>query len=88
VRDLVPAEIEMKDLATMIKESVGPDSWRDHGGSVGSLHTSKHKLIVTTTEPNHRQLRGVLQMLRDEPRQAKTEEAATAAQAPAAGLRQ
>lgn len=83
VRDLVPAEIEMKDLAAMIKESVGPDTWRTNGGSVGSLNTSKHKLIVTTTAPNHRQLREVLKMLRDEPRHAKTDEAATAAQGPA-----
>jgi hypothetical protein len=91
VRDLVPAEIEMKDLASMIRASVEPDSWRDSGGSVGALHTSKHKMIVTATDPSHRKIRTILQMLRDEPRQARAEDAASAAQAPAptpAGPRQ
>ena len=83
VRDLVPAEIEMKELAALLKEAVNPDSWRDNGGSVGSVHTTKHKLIITTTESTHRGVRGILAMLRDEPRQARTEEAATAAQGPA-----
>ena len=81
VRDIVPAEMEMKELATLISDSVDPSSWRDSGGTVGALHTSKHKLIVTTTEPNHRQIRSILQMLRDDSEHGpKTEAAATAAQ--------
>jgi len=84
VRDLVPSEIDMKELGLMVRSSVAPDSWRENGGSVGALHTSKHKMIVTATGPSHRKIREILDMLRDQPRQAKTEEAATAAQGPAA----
>jgi hypothetical protein len=84
VRDLVPSEIDMKELGLMVRSSVAPDTWRENGGSVGALHTSKHKMIVTATGPSHRKIREILDMLRDQPRQAKTEEAATAAQGPAA----
>ena len=85
VRDVVPAEIEMKELAALVKESVEPGSWRDTGGTVGSLHTSRHKLIVTASEPAHRQIRGILGMLRDEPRQARTDAPDSAAQGPRTG---
>jgi hypothetical protein len=88
VRDLVPAELEMKALVTMLQESVAPNSWRDAGGSTGVLHSTKHKLIVTTTEQNHREIRNVLKMLREEPKDGpKTEAAASTAArpAPAAG---
>jgi hypothetical protein len=89
VRDIVPAEMEMQKLAELIKESVAPDSWRDAGGSSSALHTSKHKMIVTTTEPNHRQIRAILHMLREHPEQGpRTESAATAAQAQPTGPRQ
>ena len=82
VRDLVPAELEMKDLVTMVRETVAPDTWRDAGGTVGVVHSTKHKLIITTTEQNHREIRNVLKMLREEPKDGpKTEAAATAAQA-------
>ena len=87
VRDVVPSEIDMKELGVMVRSAVDPDSWRENGGSVGALHTSKHKMIVTATEPSHRKIREILGMLRDQPRQAKTEEAATAAQGPAAPVR-
>ena len=81
VRDVVPAEMPMADLAKLIQDAVDPDSWREAGGSVGAVHTSKHKLIVTQTPMNHRQIRSVLQMLREEPRPVTATDAASAAHA-------
>ena len=82
VRDIVPAEMEMKALEALVKESVQPDSWRDAGGTTGAVHTSKHKMIVTTTEQNHREIRRILEMLREQPQEgARTESAANTARA-------
>jgi hypothetical protein len=86
VRDLVPAELEMKSLVTMLQETVAPNSWREAGGSTGAVHSTKHKLIITTTEQNHRGIRNVLQMLREQPKDApRTEAAASTAARPAGG---
>jgi len=82
VRDIVPAEMAMDELAKTIVDMIATESWRDNGGAVGALRVSKHKLIVTQTPMNHRQIRSVLQMLREEPRDAaRATDAASAAQA-------
>ena len=82
VRDIVPAEMPMPELTKMITEAVAPDSWRESGGSVGTVHASKHKLIVKQTPMNHRQVRDVLKMLREDPsRVPQATDAASAAQA-------
>jgi hypothetical protein len=92
VRDIVPAELPMDDLVKMITETVASDSWRESGGTTGAVHVSKHKLIVTQTPMNHRQIRSVLQMLREQPPAggATGRDAAPAADAtsPAIGGRQ
>ena len=82
VRDIVPAEMQMTELTKMILEAVAPDSWRDGGGSVGTVHASKHKLIVKQTPMNHREVRNILTMLREDPtRVPQATDAASAAQA-------
>ena len=78
----------MEDLKRLVTEAVAPDSWRDAGGSVGAVHTSKHKLIVTQTPMNHRQIKEILRMLREEPQEApRAADAASAAQGPARQVR-
>ena len=87
VRDVVPAEMPMEDLKRLVTEAVAPDSWREAGGSVGAVHTSKHKLIVTQTPMNHRQIREILEMLREQPQETpRAADAASAAQGPAGTL--
>jgi hypothetical protein len=82
VRDIVPNEMPMQELTKMITEAVAPDSWQASGGSVGTVHASKHKLIVKQTPMNHRQVREVLKMLREDPtRVPEATDAASAAQA-------
>ena len=83
VRDITAREVPMNDLTKLLTESVAPDSWRDAGGSVGVIRPTRNKLVVTQTPMNHRQIRSVLQMLREEPREpARATDAASAAQGP------
>jgi hypothetical protein len=83
VRDVVPAEMSMQELTKLIKEAVAPDTWWENGGSVGTVHASKHKLLVKQTPMNHREVRNVLRMLREDPtRIPQATDAASAAQAP------
>lgn len=85
VRDIIASEVQINDLTQLITESVAPDSWRDAGGSVGVIRPTRNKLVVTQTPMNHREIRNVLQMLRQQPPRepARASDAASAAQAPA-----
>jgi hypothetical protein len=84
VRDILASEAQMTDLTKLITESVAPDTWRNAGGSIGVILPTRNKLVVTQTPMNHRQIRSVLQMLREDPREpARAADAASAAQAPA-----
>jgi hypothetical protein len=82
VRDIIASEAKMEDLKKLIVETVATHSWRESGGSVGAILPTRNKLIVTQTPMNHRQIRAVLQMLREEPQHAATAtDAASAARA-------
>ena len=82
VRDITASEVQMTDLVKLIMESVQADSWRESGGSVGVIRSTRNKLVVTQTPMNHRQIREVLRMLREEPQEpARAADAASAAQA-------
>lgn len=56
------------DIAGMIKDAVDPDSWRDKGGTVGSMQIPSEDfdglLIVTQTKENHEKVRQLLDSLR------------------------
>ena len=87
VRDILASEAKMEDLKKLIVETVATHSWRESGGSVGAILPTRNKLIVTQTPMNHRQIRAVLQMLREDPQHAATAtDAASAAQAPPSPL--
>jgi hypothetical protein len=82
VRDIVPAEVQVGDLTRLIRESVAPDSWGQDGGGTGSILATKHKIVVRQTPMNHREVRNLLQRLRDDPsRTPQATDAASAAQA-------
>lgn len=83
VRDITASEVQIQDLTKLLTESVAPDSWRDSGGSVGVIRPTRNKLVITQTPMNHREIRNVLQMLRQQPSEpARAADAASAAQAP------
>jgi len=56
---------KMHRLVTMIENTVDPDSWRDRGGSTGSIQELNGNLIISTTPANHREITGLLSKLRE-----------------------
>src|SRR5205823_2704513 len=53
------------NITKLITETVAPDSWRDAGGTVGSVRELSGQLIVTQTPENQRLLTGLLEQLRE-----------------------
>jgi type II secretory pathway component GspD/PulD (secretin)/tetratricopeptide (TPR) repeat protein len=52
-------------IVKLITSTIAPDSWRDAGGSVGSITELSGQLIVTQTPENQRALVGLLEQLRE-----------------------
>ena len=52
-------------IIKLITSTIAPDSWRDAGGSVGSITELSGQLIVTQTPENQRALVGLLEQLRE-----------------------
>src|SRR5439155_4614282 len=55
----------VEDITKLITETVAPDSWRDAGGTIGSVRELSGQLIVTQTPENQRLLQGLLEQLRE-----------------------
>jgi type II secretory pathway component GspD/PulD (secretin) len=53
------------EIVQIIQRTVDPDSWRDHGGDVGSIQELNGSLIITNTPRNHAQISGLLAKLRE-----------------------
>lgn len=51
-------------LANIIEATVDKDTWKDNGGSLGTLHVFAGRLVVTQTAENHRKLAALLRTLR------------------------
>lgn len=51
-------------LTRLIEDTIAADSWKDNGGSIGSLREIAGLLVVTQTLENHRQLVVLLEELR------------------------
>lgn len=61
-----PKRQDLVDAITkLITDTVAPDSWRDVGGSVGSMRELSGQLIVTQTPENQRLLANLLEQLRE-----------------------
>ncbi|MCC7350285.1 MAG: hypothetical protein IT446_06920 [Phycisphaerales bacterium] len=61
-----PKRQDLVDAITkLITDTVAPDSWRDVGGSVGSMRELSGQLIVTQTPENQRLLSNLLEQLRE-----------------------
>src|SRR5688572_880288 len=55
---------ELNALITLISEFVDPDSWKDYGGSVGSMRGFGTLLVVSQTEANHAKVQQLLDEVR------------------------
>jgi hypothetical protein len=76
-------DLEVEALVEAITTSVDPESWRDAGGSVGSLKVLDGVLLVTQSVENHERIRRLLNAMRVGA--ATTRPVAHPATAPAAG---
>ncbi len=52
-------------IIKLIQDTVASDSWKDNGGTVGSVRELSGQLIVTQTPENQLALRGLLEQLRE-----------------------
>jgi beta-lactamase regulating signal transducer with metallopeptidase domain len=55
----------IEQVTDLIKETVDADSWRENGGSVGSLRELQGQLIITQTQENQRSIALLLDQLRE-----------------------
>lgn len=58
-------EDRVLEITSLMQESIAPDSWRDAGGTVGSLRELNGQLIVAQTPENQRAIQGLLEQLRE-----------------------
>jgi len=56
----------IRKIIDLIQDTIAPESWRDRGGSVGMIKEINGQLVVTQNSAAHRQLRGLLNKLREE----------------------
>lgn len=54
-------------LISVIQDTAARDSWRDNGGSVGSVREFNNKLIISQTTRAHQQIQDLLTRLREKP---------------------
>jgi hypothetical protein len=54
-------------LIRLIVSTIEPASWRETGGELGSISFFKNKLVVKTSEPIHKEITNLLEMLREKP---------------------
>ncbi len=55
----------VKDITDLITQTIAPDTWREAGGTVGSIRELSGQLIVTQTPDAQRQLQRLLDQLRE-----------------------
>ncbi|MGF1635215.1 MAG: hypothetical protein ACFCVE_15290 [Phycisphaerae bacterium] len=61
-----PTRAELVDqIILLIQETIDSNSWRDNGGTIGSLRELNGQLIVTQTPENLTRLSGLLEQLRE-----------------------
>lgn len=59
-----PYAAAMSDLTTIVTDQVDPESWRDAGGSIGSIRDFDGRMIVTTTPAIHEKVAKLLETIR------------------------
>lgn len=67
VADLADGDgnIDFDEISEMLVQSVDPESWRNNGGTAGSISkvSGKKSLVVTQTYSNHRKIAAILKEL-------------------------
>src|SRR6201999_3081572 len=55
----------VEQITKLITDTVAPESWRDSGGTIGSIRELQGQLIVTQTPENQKALVNLLEQLRE-----------------------
>jgi general secretion pathway protein D len=58
--------VHADELIDLIRRSIDPDSWRDKGGSVGTIDEFNGQLVITQTPSGHARVGGLLSKLREQ----------------------
>jgi len=56
----------VRQLIEIIQDTVAPDSWRDRGGSIGTIREINSQLVITQNSAVQRQVGGLLDKLREQ----------------------
>jgi beta-lactamase regulating signal transducer with metallopeptidase domain len=62
-----PSPTDVDQLMKLITSTASPETWRDAGGDIGAIAFFKNKLVIKTTEPIHKEVSNLLEMLREKP---------------------
>jgi hypothetical protein len=54
-----------EELLNLVREQVDPDSWRENGGSIGTLREWAGRLLIQHTPEGHRDIEALLKQLDD-----------------------
>ncbi len=57
---------KIDQLIGLIRDTVAPDSWRERGGTLGSIREINQQLVVTQNSAAQRQIGGLLDKLREQ----------------------
>ncbi|MDB5320277.1 MAG: blaR1 4 [Phycisphaerales bacterium] len=68
-----PAATEVDQLIKLIMSTASPETWREAGGDLGAIAFFKSKLVIKTTEPIHKEVANLLEMLREKPKPTTAE---------------
>jgi hypothetical protein len=53
-----------QNIAQLLRELIAPGTWRNEGGWTGNIAEFDGKLLITQTEPNHREIEKLLGLMR------------------------
>jgi general secretion pathway protein D len=56
----------VRKIIELIQDSIAPDSWRDRGGSIGTIKEINQQLVITQNSATQRQIGGLLDKLREQ----------------------
>ena len=56
----------IRQLVELIRDTIAPDSWRENGGSIGTISEINGQLVITQNSAVHGQIKGLLDRLREE----------------------
>ncbi|MHC5110005.1 MAG: hypothetical protein ACYTHJ_09015 [Planctomycetota bacterium] len=57
---------KINSLIDLIKDTVAPESWRDRGGTIGTVREMNQQLVVTQNSASQREIGGLLDKLREQ----------------------